>query len=84
MGEGTGDGDALLLTTGNLMWVAVRKFAHFDPAEPFRGSLACIWLVSEEQGQFHIFDGSECVKELERLKDESDFLTAQVGKLGVR
>ncbi len=83
MDEGAGDGDPLLLATGELVREAMGERIHFDPAEAFLSSAASVGLVGEEQREFDIFDGSEGVKELKRLKDEADFLAAEAGKFGV-
>lgn len=83
MDERARDGDALLLTAGELVREALGERIHFDPAETFLRGAANAGLVGEEQGEFYIFEGGEGVEELERLKDETDFPAAEAGEIGV-
>ena len=83
--EGAGDGDALLLATGEFG----RVFAVFGlEADEGHGGAGAILggaagdLV-EEEGDADVFDAGEGGDEVELLEDEADVFAAEVGDLGL-
>jgi hypothetical protein len=77
MHESASDGDALHLSTGELVGVTVTEAIEFDPAQTFVGGSARAGDACEEERQFDIFVDGEGVKKLEGLKDEADFVAAE-------
>lgn len=74
-----GDGDALLLAAGQLSRPPIRDVSQADgiqcghhgaPADPTAG---------QAHGQCHIVERGECRKQVVRLEDESDVLSAERG-----
>ena len=76
--ESACDGDALLLTAGELGGVMLGAVGHFDAFEgvlyfflPFGGGHAAIG-----EGQFDVFINSEIADQVKGLEDEADFAVA--------
>ena len=79
--ESACDGDALLLTAGELGRVMLGAVGHFDAFEgaldfflPFGGGHAAI-----REGQFDVFINSKVADQVERLKNKADFTIANSG-----
>ena len=80
-GEGAGDGDALLLATGELARVVPQALAEADAIEQVAGAFAGVRAAFELQRQHDVLQGIEAVEQLERLEDEADVLGAHAGTL---
>ena len=73
-----GDGDALHLAAGELEGHARGEGLHFDSRRRASGEAAGC-RAGKQQRQLDILDHGERVDELERLKDEADFLAPETG-----
>lgn len=81
--DGAGDRDALLFTTGKFSGAVIEAF--FDAEHP-RDDLEAVRIEAVAMNVLRDGDislGSEGRKKVEALEDESDFVTAQLGTLGV-
>src|SRR5712692_1459556 len=56
MDESARDGDALHLTAGELVRIAVTEAVKLDPGETFASSGASVELAGKKQGQFDVFE----------------------------
>ena len=77
--DGSGDGDALLLTTGEVVGVAVEVVGQAERVQRRDRSLprlACIAAVELER-QHHVLDGGQRRHEVEPLEHVADVATAQ-------
>jgi hypothetical protein len=82
VGEGAGDGDALLLAAGELVREAGGLRVEADPGEAFECGSAGLGMLGEEEGEFDVFNGGEGGHELEGLEDEADLVAADASELG--
>lgn len=86
VGEGAGDGDALLLAAGELVGQALGFVAEADVVEELVGALAHFLLgeAAEFAHREHdVFGGGEFGEEEVELEDEADEAVAGGGALGV-
>ncbi len=82
VGEGAGDGDALLLAAGELRRLVEEAMAEFDPFEDAGGFLVgvCVRHAGEDHREGDIFKSSHHGDEIERLKNVPDLAGAQPGE----
>src|SRR5260370_41774829 len=80
MDERGRNGDALHLAAGELVRKAIAEAFEFDPGQPPPGGFAWVVLSGEEQRQFDIFENSQSVQQLKRLKNEADALAPQLSE----
>ena len=71
------DSYALHLASGKLVRKAIAKTIELDPREPLACRFASARFSRQKEGQFHVFENREGVKQLKGLKDEADFLSPQ-------
>ena len=77
MHQSASDGNALHLAAGELVRITIAEAIELDPAQTFAGGGAGMGNASEQKRQLDIFVDSEGVEELEGLKNETNFITAQ-------
>src|SRR6516164_2502783 len=81
--ERTGDGDTLLLTTGELVWAVLQTVAETDKLQRSCGSPSAF--VGRhpriKQRQFDILECGRARKQVKPLKDEADHPAADLSKL---
>lgn len=77
--EGAGEGDALLLTAGELNGVVVGAVLEADFGEQAACAAVGIALAEQFQGHHDVFEGGEGGDELEILEDEADVASAKGG-----
>src|SRR5579871_158922 len=72
--QGPCDGHTLLLTAGELSGDMVFSHRQIDPLQCGTGALLgfAFGQAIDEQRERHVFDGAECVQEIERLENESE------------
>ncbi|MNN08419.1 hypothetical protein D3C81_1212720 [compost metagenome] len=80
-GKGSGNGDPLLFTPGQLAWRMTQALAQAHPLKQVAGMLAGIAAAVQLQRQHDVFQGIEAVEQLERLEHETDMLSAYPGAL---
>ena len=84
IGERAGDGHALLLAAGKLVGRVVGAVAEADGFQrlqrPLALALAVQPLARVKHRQLDVFQGGRARKQVEALKDEADFLIADVGQ----
>src|ERR1700704_5594697 len=81
--DSAGNGDALLLATRELLGKMVHtvfEIHKFQGGHYVFATLLGIEL-SEEQGEFHVFESGEHGDQIERLENISDMLVAPMGRL---
>src|SRR5216683_5034157 len=83
MDERARNGDALHLAAGELVRKAIAETFEFDPGQPLPGGFARVTLSGEEQRQFDVFENSQSVQQLKRLKNEADALAPQLSEAAV-
>jgi len=81
--ESAGNGDALHLTAGELMRMAVSQIGQADPGQPLQRDRPGAGPAGQKQRQLDVFDGGERGQKLERLEDEADLAAPQPGQLSV-
>ncbi len=81
-----GDGDALLLTAGELVGFVVESVAEADAIEGSGGAIEAFarWDVAVDRRQHDVFEGAEGSEQMELLEDEAEFLVADFGEVGLR
>jgi len=80
--EGAGDGDPLLLATGQLRRQRVRLIAQSDFFQQFeRPFLPVIIDFPSEQRCHDVLECRQCRDQVELLEDETDVVEAEVGEL---
>jgi hypothetical protein len=74
VGEGPGDGDALLLAAGELVGSEVQPLAKAQAGEQFEGSPpgSAAKHGGEVAGQFDVLEGVKCGEQVEVLEDETE------------
>src|SRR2546422_4038928 len=83
MDERACNGDALHLAAGELVRKAIAEAFEFDQGQPISGGFAWVVLSGEEQRQFDVFENRQRVKQLKRLKNETDALAPQLSEATV-
>src|SRR5438445_6998424 len=83
MDERACNGDSLHLAAGELVRKAIAEAFEFDPGQPISGGFAWVVLSGEEQRQFDVFENRQRVKQLKRLKNETDALAPQLSEATV-
>src|SRR2546427_10694821 len=83
MDERACNGDALHLAAGELVRKPIAGALGFDPGQPTWGGFAWVVLSGEEQRQFDVFENRQRVKQLKRLKNETDALAPQLSQATV-
>ncbi len=81
IGEGAGQGDALLLAAGELGGIMVVALAEAHAFEQVEGFGARVAFALQFQGHHHVFEGSEGGQQLKILKDKAYLAVAQGGAL---
>ena len=86
VGQGSGDGDALLFAAGEAVGFALEFFGEAELLEqkgsPIeRGGFA--EAAEFEHGEGDVFLGGEFLEQVVELKDEADLFVAEAGELGV-
>jgi hypothetical protein len=83
IGQGAGDGNALLFAAGEVVGAAMELVAEADEFEELAGAIFHFRL-GEEAGAAHgnldVFEGGEFLEEKVELEDEADFLVAEEGE----
>jgi hypothetical protein len=81
--ERAGDGDALLLATGQLVGAVVEAIAQADEGGQFEAAVVALLEVAAlvEEGDLDIFEDAELGDEVIGLKDEPDALAADFRQL---
>ncbi len=82
-GEGTGDGDALLLTAGQLGRVMIQACAKAYLLQPVACLNIGILAPLNLQGQAHIVQCIQLGQQVERLENKADLLQPQLGASSV-
>ncbi len=85
-GEGAGDGDALLLTAGELGGQVLGAVAHADLLEGLGHALLALagGHAAVGEGQLDVLIDREVADEVEGLENEADLAVADAGALGER
>ena len=83
--ESASDGDALALTAGEFVGLVHHAVGEIDLRERFLGALDAFGSGSAvvDHGQLDVVKSGGAREQVERLKDEADFLVADVGELVV-
>jgi hypothetical protein len=82
VGQGTGDGDALLLADGELGGPVVEAVGEADFGEEMLGPAAIGWAAGEGHAEEDIFQGGEAGEEMMGLEDVADVSAAEFIALG--
>jgi hypothetical protein len=84
-GESAGDGDALLLASGELGWVMFEAVGHADFFQCFVDTLTSLRGAHAAVGerQFDIFIDGEIADEIKALEDEPDLTVTNPGACGM-
>lgn len=77
MDQRTGNRNPLHLASGKLVRKAIAKAIELDPCEALACRFACARFSRQKEGQFHVFESREGVKQLKGLKYEADFFSPQ-------
>src|SRR5690606_35967056 len=85
-GESAGDGDALLLTAGELRGQVLGAVAHADLLESFEDAFLALGGRHAAVGerQLDVLVNGEVADEIEGLENETDLAVADAGTLGER
>jgi len=86
VGEGAGDGDALLLAAGEAVGFAFEFLAQAELFEEESSAIEGGGLAEAaefEHGEGDVFLGGEFLEEVVELEDEADFFVAEAGEVGV-
>jgi hypothetical protein len=83
MDKCSGNGDALHLTAGELVWHPVREFVNLHLLEGCYGGFTDARLSCEQQGELDILCYGERGKKLERLENEADVLATDTRQAGI-
>jgi len=83
VGQGTGDGHALLLAAGQLLGFVPIAVAQADQGQKFQTLFHGLVLggAGENHGQGDVFQGGHDLDEIKRLKNIADLAVAQPGQL---
>jgi len=76
MDQCAGNRNPLHLAPGKLVRKAIAKTIEFYPREALACRFACARFSRQKEGQFHVFENREGVKQLKGLKNETDFFAA--------
>src|SRR5437879_2099114 len=76
MDQCAGNCHPLHLAPGKLVRKAIAKTIEFYPREALAYRFACGRFSRQKEGQFHVFENREGVKQLKGLKNETDFFAA--------
>src|SRR5580704_7460934 len=77
MDQRAGNRNPLHLAAGKLVRKAIAKTIELDPREALACRFASARFSRQKEGQFHVFENREGVKQLKGLKDEADFFASQ-------
>src|SRR5690606_25822742 len=78
--EGAGDGYALALTAGKLVWFVVAAFGEADAVESFEGAIGGAVDSAVKEGDLDVFEGAHAGEKVEALEDEADFPVSNAGE----
>jgi hypothetical protein len=83
--QGAGDGNALALTTGELVGLVVHARLEADVGERLLGALDALGRRSAvvDEGQLDVVEGCGAGQQVEGLEDEANLLVADAGELVV-
>ena len=76
--QGTGEGGALKLASGKLMRPVMGAVAEADRGEELAGAASSrgVYTSGDEEGEENVCLDGQCGKEVEKLKNKSDFKTS--------
>ena len=80
MNERARNRNTLHLAAGKLVGIAITEAFEFHPSKPFPCRFARTGLPCKEQRQLDVFKYRQRVQQLERLKNEANFLATQLGQ----